>query len=296
MFCTSLGFDKGPRAAAKSKLDDDSDASAKEDLAATQRWLGELERFPTTGLSPAAALNRDIILYSLRNSTVAQTKFGLDSVIRPYRIFQQGGAYFSTPDFLNDTHVIATKEDCDAYLSRLQALGTQLDQDSEVQKERAGRGIIAPDFSIDLTLGQMERLRATPAAESNMVASLVRRAQAKGIAGDFAAPAAKIVEEVVYPALDRQIALMKSLRSQTKPGSGVWRLKDGAGIYAAALEQATTTTFTPDEVHKMGLDQVAEISAQLDTILKEQGLTKGSVAERLTALNKDPAQLYPNTA
>jgi uncharacterized protein (DUF885 family) len=76
----------------------------------------------------------------------------------------------------------------------------------------------------------------------------------------------------------------------------VWRVPQGEAIYAAALEQATTTGFSPDEVHAMGLDQVARISGDLDAILKAQGMTKGSVGERLALLNVDPAQLYPNTA
>nr|WP_047168316.1 DUF885 family protein [Sphingomonas sp. Y57] len=295
-FCTALGYDKGDRAAAKSKLDDNSDAGMREDLARTKKWLAELEAFPTAGLSEAGALNREIVGYSLRNQTVAPERFAIDSVIRPYRIFQQGGAYFQLPDFLNDAHVINNKADCDAYLARLDALGAVLDTDTAVQKERSGRGITAPDFAIDLTIGQLERLRGTPAAENTLVRSLVRRAEEKGIAGDFAGPAEKIVSDKIYPALDRQIALMKQLRVTTAPGSGVWRLRDGEAIYAAALAQATTTSFSPDEVHRMGLEQVAEISAELDTILKGQGLTKGGIGERLTALNKDRRQLYPDSA
>ncbi|KKC27904.1 DUF885 domain-containing protein [Sphingomonas sp. SRS2] len=295
-FCTQLGYDKGDRAAAKSKLDSRGLADTAKDLARTKAWLAQLEAFPAAKLSPSAALNREIVLYSLRNQAVAPESFDIDSVIRPYRIFQQGGSYFSTPDFLNDAHVIATLEDCDAYLARLDAFATQLDQDSEVQRARSARGFTAPDFSIDLTIGQLEKLRNAPAGNSGLVGSLVRRARDKGIEGDFASPAAETVATKVYPALDRQIALMKELRGKTQAGAGVWRLPQGDAIYAAALAQATTTSFTPDEVHKMGLDQVAEISAELDMILKGQGFTKGGIGERLTALNADARQLYPNSA
>ena len=295
-FATQLGFDKGARAGAKSKLDDASDKGRSEDLAATRRWQRELEQLPTAGLSPAAALNREIVLYSLKQDAIAPGRFNLDSTVRPYRIFQQGGAYYSVPDFLNDAHVIATKADADAYLARLDAFATVLDQDTAVQRAQAQRGVIAPDFALDLTLGQMRKLRDTPAADSNLVRSLAARAQAKGVAGDWTTPAARIVDTRVRPALDRQIALITELRGHTRPGAGVWRLPDGEAIYAAALSQATTTDFTPDEVHRMGLEQVAGITAELDRILRGQGMATGSVGERLTALNKDPAQLYPDTA
>src|SRR4029079_3869145 len=102
---------------------------------------------------------------------------------------------------------------------------------------------------------------------------------------DWGSRAAAIVEKTIYPALDRQIAEMEKLKPTTKAGDGAWRLPNGEAIYAAALRQATTTNFSPEEVHQMGLSQVAEISSAIDTILKSQGYTQGSVGERLAALN-----------
>ena len=128
-----------------------------------------------------------------------------------------------------------------------------------------------------------------------MVDSISKRTSAKGIAGDWAARATDIVNKAVYPALDRQIAAMESLKPTTRAGDGAWRLTNGEAIYGEALRQATTTNFSPAEVHQMGLAQVADITAQIDAILKSQGVTQGSVGERLAALNKDPSQLYADT-
>ncbi len=293
---TSLGLDKSARAAAKSRLDDNSAAARAADLARDRRWIAELNRVSPATLSTAAETNRQVVLYSLRASTVAPARFGLDSVVRPYRIFQQGGAYYELPDFLNDAHVIATGADCEAYLSRLDAFAGVLDQDLVVQRAQAARGYIAPDFALDLTLGQMAKVRGALPEQSNLVRSLANRAAAKGIAGDWSARAAAIVSARVYPALDRQIALVRELQGKTKPGAGVWRVPNGEAIYAAALEQATTTTMTPAQVHAMGVAQVAEITAQLDAILRGQGMTGGTVAQRLGTLNKSPSQIYPDSA
>ncbi len=291
---TQLGLDKGAMAAAKAKLDDRSLASRAADLARTKSAIARVEAVSAEGLSDAGKLNREVVLYSLNSRIVGPDKFGIGSTIRPYRIFQQGGAYFSIPDFLNSAHTIQTTGDADAYCARLNAFATALDQDSDVQREEASRGYVAPDFALDLTIGQLQALRNKPAAESSLVNSLVTRAAAAGVAGDWGAKAAAIVESQVYPALDRQIALVKSL--PRRPEAGEWALPHGEAIYADALNAATTTAFTPDEVHKLGLQQVAEISAELDKILKAQGMTKGSVGARLTALNALPAQLYADTA
>ncbi|WP_294390772.1 DUF885 family protein [uncultured Sphingomonas sp.] len=293
---TSLGLDKGANAALRHQLSDRSAGEAAREAATAKGWIAKLEAIDPAGLSAAGRLNREIVLYTLNTWTLPWDRFKLDGVQRPYRIFQQGGAYFSVPDFLNGTHTIASAEDCEAYLDRLSAFATALDQDSAVQREQAARGILAPDFSVDLTIGQLTKLRAPAAADSNMVRSLATRAQGKGIVGDWAARATRIVETRVYPALDRQIALMQQLRPKASNIAGVWRLPQGDAIYAAALQQATTTTLSPEQVHAMGLEQVRDITAQLDTILRAQGLTNGSVGERLTALNNDPAQLYTDTA
>lgn len=292
---SSLGLDKGARAAAKSQLDDNSKAAMMRRLARTQDALKQLAPFKTARLSDTQRLNLDVIAYLLEQQTVSAGRFELGSVQRPYRIFQQGGAYFSTPDFLNTAHTINNAADCDAYLARLEAFARNLRTDTQVQKAEAARGYLAPAWSLDLTLAQMAKLRGQPAATSSIVQSLVKRAAAKGIAGDWQGKAAAIVEKSVYPALDEQMAIIKALKPGTAAGDGIGRIPRGDEIYAAALAQATTTDMTPEQVHQMGLTQVAEISAQLDEILKAQGHAKGGIGERLAALNVDPGQLYPDT-
>ncbi|MEO6580898.1 MAG: DUF885 family protein [Sphingomicrobium sp.] len=293
---SSLGLDKGANAHLKSEFDVRPIAAARaEDLARSRRNLAAIKAIPLGTLSSASKLNRDVVIYQLENGMIAASKFGIDSTQRPYPIFQQGGAYFELPDFLNTAHTITTKADAEAYLARLALVDTMLDNDSVNQRQQAARGYLAPAWSIDLTLGQMRKLRDVQAAQNTLVESIVRRTADKGIGGDWGTRAAGIVASQVYPALDRQIALMEQLKRSSKPGDGAWRMPNGEAIYAAALAQATTTNYTPDEVHRLGLAQVAEISAQLDTILKAAGYTSGTVGARLDQLNRSPAQLYANT-
>lgn len=293
---SSLGLDKGPNAALKAKFDTDPAPVARQkDLARNRRAIARLNAIGPSTLSDAARLNREVVLYSLETQTVAPTRWSIDSAQRPYPIFQQGGSYFSTPDFLSSTHTIESAADADAYLSRLQQFATMLDNDTAEQRAQAARGYLAPGWSIDLTLGQMRKLRDVAPEKSTMVESIAKRTAAKNIAGDWASRATDILAKSVYPALDRQIAAMEKLRPTSRSGDGAWRLPNGEAIYAEALRQATTTNFSPAEVHQMGLTQVAEISAEIDKILKTQGYTQGSVGERLAALNNDPKQLYADS-
>ena len=296
MGATSLGLDKGPRAALKSQLNDNSLAGLARDRDLTRQAKALLDGFDPATLTDKDKLNLACIRFSIDSQLVAPEKYELSSIGTPYRIYQQGGAYFRIPDFLNTAHTIANKADCEAYLARLDAFATALDNDSAVQRDWAARGYLAPGWALDLTLGQMKALRDQPAATSSMAKSLADRAAKANVPGDWAAQAAAIIEGKVYPALDRQMALVTQLKPGAAAGDGLWRVPRGDEMYQDAITQWTTTTMTPDEIHAMGLAQVAEISAELDTILKANGLATGAVGARLTALNARPDQLYPDTA
>src|SRR3954451_19088860 len=115
---TSLGLDKGANSALKHRLTPRTYEERARQQAEIKEGLARLAAFDRASLSANAQLNLEVVTYSLTNQIVAPTRFGLDSAIRPYRIFQQGGAYFSVPDFLNTAHTINNREDCEAYLDR----------------------------------------------------------------------------------------------------------------------------------------------------------------------------------
>jgi len=294
-FATALGVDVGDLAYLHSTFDPKPfDQSRRESLAKDQASLALLRAIDPATLSANGALNREIVMYGLEQNLIAYPKFGIGSVQNPYDISQQDGVYFGIPDFLNSTHPVNNAADAEAYLSRLSDFAKLLDFETADQRAQAARGYLAPAWSLDLALGQIAKLRNQPAVSNGLVTSLADRAKAKNIPGDWAARAIKIVESEVYPAIDRQVAMLNELKPTSRPGDGATRLPDGEALYAAALAEATTTTMTPDEVHKLGLDQVAEYTGKLDTILKKAGFTKGSVGERLAALNASSAQLYPD--
>ena len=293
---TYLGLDKGELAPLKSQLDTRPTRQARlEEIARTNKFIAWLEAVPEASLSPAAALNREVILWDLRTGNTGPERFDIANPQSPYVISQQDGAYFSTPDFLNSAHTIESAADAEAYLSRLSQFATVLDNDTAEQQRQAARGFLAPAWALDLALTQMRAVRSPAPSANPMADSIATRTAARNIAGDWRARAAAILQSQVYPALDRQIAAVTALRPTTRPGDGVWRVPGGDAIYAAALAEATTTNMTADEIHAVGLQQVAEITAELDTLLRAAGFTQGSVGERLTALNADPRQLYPNT-
>jgi uncharacterized protein (DUF885 family) len=295
---TATALDIGERANLRFLLNDYSAAAHARDLARSRRELASLRTIDRARLGENAALDYDVIEYGLNRAIAAGERFSFGSAggrFSPYVISQLTGPYRGVPDFLDNQHPIETKADAEAYLARLSAFPKVLDQSSDRQRQDAARGVFAPDYILDTTLRQLRTLRDQPAGKTQLVTSLQRRAAARDITGDWGPTAEKIVAGSVFPALDRQIALVADLRRRAGHDAGVWRLPEGEAYYAGALEAATTTKLGADEVHRIGLEQVAALEAQLDPILRSAGLTRGTAGERLAELNKRPDQVYPNT-
>lgn len=209
-------------------------------------------------------------------------------------ISQLTGAYQIVPDFLDTKHRIDTREDADAYLSRLRAFGDQLDANTDRMRHDADLGVVPPDFLIDTAMVQLGKTRVR-ADQATVVTSITRRAAAKGLGESYTQDATKVYNDRILPALDRQIEAVRTARARATHDAGVWKLPDGAAFYGVALQTTTTTRYTPGEVHKIGLDQAREIGARLDAQLRKLGLTQGTVGERVRHLYADPKQLYPDT-
>jgi uncharacterized protein (DUF885 family) len=295
-FATNLGMDVGERAALRGQLGDESMAAAAEDRAEAVRRLEELRAFGTRGLSEQGRLNYDIAEF--RQSVDAEgAKFTFGEVggrPAPYAVSQLGGAYYSVPDFLDTQHPIQTQEDVGFYLSRLEAFGRVLGQEADRLRHDISVGVIPPDFVIDKTLGNLQRLRRTRPSETTLVRSLARRSREKGLP-DRSEEAVRLVAGPIADAIDRQMRELQSARPRATHDAGVWRLPGGEAYYRYGLRYNTTTNYTPDEIHQIGLDQVRDLHGRIDTLLRAQGYTQGTVGDRLNALNKEPRFLFANT-
>ncbi len=291
---TLAGLDVGDRAPLRAQL---GPAGKAGDIAASRHAKAMLDLargVDPSGLSEIWRVRLDVVRDMLEQRLVADI-FNLPDVGSPYRLSQQDGAYVSVPDLLDSGHPIGSSGDAEAYLARLAGFSGLLGEETEAQAEEASRGYLAPGWALDITATQIEAQLASAPADSSMVASLVRRTKEKGIAGDWAVRAARLLEYEVYPALREQLELVKRLTPTTRPGDGLWRVPRGDEIYSSALRQFTTTNLSAEEIHKTGLEQVAELTGQLDVLLRKAALTSGSVSERLTSLNKRPDQVVANT-
>jgi uncharacterized protein (DUF885 family) len=299
---SALGLDKDKRAGLKSSLTDRSLEGRATLAAAARARVARMKAVDRKDLSRAATLDLGVV-QTAHELAVEGFDFPYGDAIglssqwsyrnAPYVVAQNTGAFVETPDFLDSQHGVTNAADVEAYLHRLELYAAQLDGETARLRHDGAMGVIAPDFLLDKTLKQQKGARAQPVADWGLVTSLARKA--KEIPGDQARRAAAIVEARIAPAMDRQIAELTAHRAKATSEAGAWKLPDGEAYYAWALRAGTTSRLTPDEVHQMGEEQLKALFAHMDTLLKAQGLSQGSVGARMKALGEDPKNLFPNT-
>lgn len=300
-----LGLDSGARASLKAELTDRSpDAERRRARDAAER-LRALERTAATKLHPTVALHVETAAAAHRLAAEGYRRMPYGDVAllnpnssyrsTPYVVSQGTGAFAEVPSMLDEKHAVATRADAQAYLSRLSAYAAALDGETARIAADARAGVVLPGFLNDITRRQMQAVAGRPPGTWDIVTGLGAKAVAAGLGPEWQAGAARIVGAELKPALDRQIAALAGLRPRAPDTPGMWALPNAADAYAWLVEAGTTTKRTPDEIHASGLDQCRELSAQLDPLLRAQGLTQGTAGQRLTALGKRPDLLFANT-
>ena len=268
-------------------------------LAQAKRGLAELARFDRAKLDFQQRISATIMQWQLEQ-TVAADQFQDQNYI-----FEQfGGAQVRIVNFLSQAHPIRNKRDIENYLVRLALVEGQMNENIAQARERATRGFTPPKFILKSTIEQFDRFLADAPAKNVLVASLNERAAAlKDVAAEeraaFVARAEKTVADQIIPAFRRAQDLLKEELPAARDGAGLCWLPEGKAAYAAALQRFTTTTLTPDEVHALGLKEVARIEGVMDGLLKQLNYKEGSIKDRMAKLEADlqpPAEPDPRPA
>ncbi|MFO1186692.1 MAG: DUF885 domain-containing protein [Alphaproteobacteria bacterium] len=284
------------------KLSEVGVAKRDADYARGDKYLKELEWFPRDKLKGQDVITRDI-LKDLYESGAATKPFDWLSSEGLYPISPMFGSQVGLVNFLETVHVIKNKKTAENYVKRLEASAKKLDGITAEAQRQAKAGVVLPLALLDVSEKGIADTIAPKPEENPLVTTMMERMKkAKGVdqatQDALKTRAIAAVKDGIYPAFQRMTAALEAMRpeaAQQTPGISRASVPEGAKYYAIQLKQMTTTDYTPDQVHELGLSEVARITGEMDAILKAQGLTKGSVADRVKQLAHDPKYLYPNT-
>jgi uncharacterized protein (DUF885 family) len=278
--------------------DDLSDASVAHELKQAARLresLGHLQRYDRAALDQTDAMSYDILDWFLRNGAEGERWMFHD-----YPVNQMFGVQNSLPTFMLSIHQINDAEGARDYVARLEKFPAKFGQVIDGLKHRESIGVTPPKFTVEKVLDGMKKFIEPAPAEHVLYTNLkdkLDKVEGPGADGKAAILAAgeTAVADAVYPAYRSLIAYFEHLDSVVTASSGVWALPDGDQYYAWCVKNHTTLPLTPEQVHQTGLAEVARIEAEMDAILRENGLAEGGVGARLAKLAADPSQLYPDS-
>lgn len=278
------------------QLDDVSDAHATKQFANAKENLATLTAYDRDSLSAAQQISYDTLHYGL-TERLAGERFRYHN----FPVEQMSGDQINLPNFLANNHQVNDATDADYYIARLRRIPARLAQVRAALAFRQQRGIIAPHFALAKSVAGMREFVALP-AEQNMlyVTFQTKLVAVKSLSADsqtqYLKQARAAIQDEVYPAYQQLIAATDALAQQQPRDDGAWSLPDGDAYYAYLLKSHTTTDLTPDQVHQLGLSEVARIEAEMQAILRTVGEPSENVGAAMKRLTNDPRFLYPNSA
>jgi uncharacterized protein (DUF885 family) len=273
----------------------------REELSAALDRMRAIEPSELTGQRPRVhAVVSTLMEGALAPTRVADFGTTIDGFgfwYLPYTINQISGPTVDIPNFFSSKQPVNNGEEAEAFLVRLAEVDAALDGALESFRNAVAAGAIPPDFVVDKSLSVVESFVAAVPAENAVYTSFLQKLDTAGVesAGTYAERALQIIADEVIPAYRRIGDYLVEIRASAPHDAGIWRLPDGEALYAAMVRHMTDMELSPSEVHQIGLDEVERITAEMDTILKSEGYTEGSVGERMLALGVEERFVYPNT-
>ena len=295
MFMAQLGIKKDT-----DKWDDISDARAMEDFVITVQHLAELKR----SLNFELLDDQTKVSYRMFVNDAERSIEGWKWRYYNYPFNQMSGLHSEAPAFLINYHPITSVADAQAYISRLRGLGLLFDQLIEGVRIRETKNIIPPRFVFPLVADSIkEVISGQPFDSSAKQSALWEDFEGKvGALKDVdTATREKLLAEAraaligsVKPAYERLLDVLAAQQKIATDDDGAWKFAEGLDYYAFALRGSTTTKLTADEIHRLGLSEVARIHQDMETIMAKVGF-RGDLQAFFKFIKEDPQFYYPTT-
>lgn len=279
------------------RLADGSEQHQERVFARLERDYAQLQDYDRSGYTGQALLSYDIFADFL-----GRTLRGERWRLHDYPVNPLSGVQSDLPNLMIQSQQVHDVTDAEHYIARLGEFPRRLDELIDGMKLRESRAIVPPKFAVEKVLDQIAGFAAAGAAGN--VLSVAFKAKLDAIPADrLDAPAraallARVhdaVAQKVLPAYARLAAYLEALRAKAVRNDGVWALPDGAAFYQYQIELHTTTSLSADALHRLGLEEVARVGAEIDRLLVQIGYATGTRAQRLQALARSAEQQYPDT-
>ena len=267
-----------------------------EDLADMKKSRAILERYDDSKLTKQQRISKNVALFDLDNKIKQEEEFPFHD----YPLNQIGGIHLNMVQFMTDVHPIRSKNEAKAYIDRLNMLDDVFGSTIESLNAQRDAGIFPPRFVFDHVIRQLNELIN---ADQNPIRDVFERkinepelAFSDQFKAELISDLNLAIEESVNPSFQLLLDFMIETLPMADPNDGVWSLPNGDEFYALRLKVYTTTDYSAEDIHNIGLSEVDRISKRMQDILSELGYGDNlNVGEMMNQLNEDPQFLYADT-
>ena len=220
-----------------------------------------------------------------------------------YPVNQMFGVHAQIPAFLINMHRVDSVPDAEAYISRLSGLPQVFSEVAEALQLREFNGIMPPKFVFDHSIEASRNvITGKPFQKSEEPSVLLKDFKEKVEALDISSgkkdslvqEAQEVLVDRVKPAYENLISALEDQRQRATDEAGVWKFPRGKKFYESRLKRTTTTDLTADEIHQLGLNEVARIHSEMEEIKKQVGF-EGSLQDFFEFMRTDEQFYYENT-
>jgi uncharacterized protein (DUF885 family) len=252
------------------RLEDPSPAGRAKTRELMTRTAAEAAAIPVDGLPTEERITRDM-LQVIAELWIEED----DQQLHQLRVVDQMGGPQQLMPQLTQFQPADTPERLEAFIARLQAYPAFMAANADILREGLGSGLTAPRIVTERTIAQIERMLAIPTDEA-IIPAMVK------VSSDADRERVRdVVRDVVYPA---DLAFLDTLRGEYRHASreepGIWSAPDGDTLYRTAIRSWTTLDLDPQEVHRIGLDELEAIEAERKEIARSAGFGDDTAAYR----------------
>lgn len=242
----------------------------EKDKKSTQNFLNHFEAIDSTGFSATDQLNKDLMIYQLKETLKS---YDLKLYEMPFN--QMWGLHLQFPGFISSIPFDNAKQYQD-YIARLKQIPLILDQGTQLAKQGQKDGLMPPKYLIEKVAKQINSI-ATPAGKGSVFASPLKQ-----FPNNISKPEQERLSREMLQAIDQNVRpayqklgafIQKEYLPYGRQHEGIWSLPNGDELYRFYVENNTTTSESPENIHQLGLKEVARIEAEMLKIAKAQGFS-----------------------
>ncbi|RJQ43061.1 MAG: DUF885 domain-containing protein [Nitrospiraceae bacterium] len=263
-------------------LEDLSEETAKQQAEYFSGLSARINKIDKNSLTSENRLNRELIQKSLDNHI---RLFSFRTYYLP--IDQMSGPHIDFPQLI-EFHPFQTWKDIENYIARMNTFPRQIDQVIENLRQGINHGIIAYRKNIEMAAKQVEAFTKYTTEQNPLYSPVlkIKDGFSEGEQEEISAAVKVAITAAVTPAYEKLHKFLSAeYINQCREKEGIWALPDGTDLYRFFVQYHTTTDLTPEEIHRIGRDEVERISAEIKKIMLKFSFT-GSIREFATYLKK----------